>query len=50
MSLPALPDPAAILALQEQEAATLPPPTVPTVQQVPHQEPGRWPHTRGGRD
>jgi phospholipase C len=41
-----LPDPAPILALQQQEAATLPPPTVPTVQSLPHQEPGRRPHTR----
>jgi phospholipase C len=46
MSLPSLPDPAALLALQEQEAATLPAPTVPVVQVVPHQEPGRRPHTR----
>lgn len=45
MSMPKLPDPAALLALQEQEAATLPAPVVPTVQQVPHQEPGTRPHT-----
>jgi phospholipase C len=46
MSLPSLPDPAALLALQEQEAATLPAPVVPAVQVAPHQEPGRRPHTR----
>jgi phospholipase C len=46
MPLRSLPDPAALLALQEQEAATLPAPLVPAVQQVPRQEPGRRPHTR----
>jgi phospholipase C len=47
MSMPKLPDPAALLALQEQEAATLPAPAVPgAVQQVPHQEPDHRPHTR----
>jgi len=45
MSVPKLPDPAALLALQQEEAATLPAPVVPTVQQVPHQEPGTRPHT-----
>ncbi|MFF4741373.1 alkaline phosphatase family protein [Streptomyces sp. NPDC001262] len=44
-SFPELPDPAPLLALEEQEAATLPPPAVPPVQTVPHQEPGRRPHT-----
>ncbi|MEU7167553.1 alkaline phosphatase family protein [Streptomyces morookaense] len=44
-SFPGLPDPAPLLALEEQEAATLPPPAVPTVQTVPHQEPGSRPHT-----
>jgi phospholipase C len=44
-TFPKLPDPAPILALQEQEAATLPAQTVPTVQQVPHQEHGRRPHS-----
>ncbi len=42
---PKLFDPAPLYALEQQEAATLPPPTVPTVQTVPHQEPGRRPHT-----
>jgi len=46
MSMPTLPDPAALLALQEQEAATLPAQTAPGAdQQVPHQEPGSRPHT-----
>ena len=45
-TFPKLPDPAPILALQEHEAATLPAPTVPTMQTVPHQEPGHRPHTR----
>ncbi|MBO0744936.1 MAG: phospholipase, partial [Candidatus Dormibacteraeota bacterium] len=46
MAIPARPDPAALLALQEQEAATLPPQVAPgAVQQVPHQEPGTRPHT-----
>jgi hypothetical protein len=39
-SFPTLLDPAPLLALEQQEAATLPPWTVPTVQTVPHQEPG----------
>ena len=47
MPMPKLPDPATLLARQEQEAATLPAPAVPgAVQQVPHQEPGHRPHTR----
>lgn len=37
-SFPRLPDPAPLYAREQQEAATLPPPTVPTVQTVPHQE------------
>ena len=45
-SFPKLADPAPLLELEEQQAATLPPWTVPTVQTVPHQEPGRRPHTR----
>jgi phospholipase C len=45
-SFPKLPDPAAILAEQQHEAATLPAPTVPSVQHIPHQEHGRRPHTR----
>jgi phospholipase C len=46
MSMPKLPDPAALLALQGQEAATLPAPVIPGAdQQVPHQEPGSRPHT-----
>jgi phospholipase C len=44
--LPELPDTSALIALEEQEIATLPPPQVPAVQTVPHQEPGpRRPHT-----
>ncbi len=43
---PELPDPAPLYDLEKQEAATLPPPTVPAVQTVPHQEPGSRPHTR----
>lgn len=42
---PKLADPAPLLALEQQEAATLPAPSVPTVQTVPHQEPGHRPHT-----
>ena len=45
-TFPRLPDPAPILARQQHEAETLPPPTVPTVQHVPHQERGHRPHTR----
>jgi phospholipase C len=46
MKMPSLPNPAALLALQQQEAATLPAPAVPgAAQQVPHQEPGCRPHT-----
>ncbi|MEU5425003.1 alkaline phosphatase family protein [Streptomyces olivoreticuli] len=37
-SFPRLPDPAPLYAREQQEATTLPPPTVPTVQTVPHQE------------
>ncbi|BCJ33974.1 putative non-hemolytic phospholipase C [Actinocatenispora thailandica] len=43
---PRLPDPTPLLAVEQREAATLPLPTVPTSQQVPHQEPGHRPHTR----
>jgi len=43
---PRLSDPAPLLDLEEQEAATLPLPTVPTTQTVPHQEPGHRPHTK----
>ncbi|TNC23544.1 alkaline phosphatase family protein [Amycolatopsis alkalitolerans] len=46
VSFPRLPDPVALYDLQKEEAATLPAPTVPADQQVPHQEPGRRPHTR----
>jgi phospholipase C len=42
---PELPDPAPLYDLEVQEAATLPAPTVPTVQMVPRQEPGGRPHT-----
>ncbi len=48
-SFPQLPDPAPILALQQREAMTLPPPTVPAVQAPPHQEPGWRPHTWASR-
>jgi hypothetical protein len=37
---PTLPDPAANLLLEQQEVATFPAPTVPTVQSLPQQEPG----------
>jgi phospholipase C len=37
---PTLPDPAPLLAKQKEEVATLPAPSVPTTQSVPHQEPG----------
>ncbi|MBO0828385.1 MAG: phospholipase [Streptosporangiales bacterium] len=37
---PKLSDPAPLVALEQQEVATLPPPTVPSTQTVPHQEPG----------
>ena len=43
---PKLQDPTPLLALEELEAATLPLPTVPAVQTIPHQEPGGRPHTR----
>jgi phospholipase C len=43
--LPELPDTAALIAQEQQETATLPPPQVPAVQTLPHQEPGRRPHT-----
>jgi phospholipase C len=43
--LPELPDTAALVALEQQETATLPPPQVPAVQSVPHQEHGHRPHT-----
>jgi hypothetical protein len=37
---PKLPDPAPLVAQEKQEVATLPAPSVPTTQSVPHQEPG----------
>jgi phospholipase C len=40
---PKLPDPAPLLAQQKQEVVTLPAPSVPTTQSVPHQEPGSRP-------
>ena len=43
--LPKLPDPAALIALEQQETATLPPPQVPAVQTMPRQEPGHRRHT-----
>lgn len=45
-SFPRLPDPTPLYDVEQQEAATLPPPTVPTTRRVPHQERGRRPHTR----
>jgi phospholipase C len=46
LNVPVMPDPVALLALQEQQAATLPAPAVPgAMQVVPHQEPGTRPHT-----
>src|SRR5262249_14899841 len=42
---PTLAAPAPLLALEQQEAATLPAPTVPPVQTLPRQEPGGRPHT-----
>jgi phospholipase C len=41
---PILSDPAPLVAQEEQEVATLPPPSVPTTQTMPHQEPGSRPH------
>ncbi|HZX07674.1 alkaline phosphatase family protein [Kribbella sp.] len=40
---PALPDPAPVVARQKEEAATLPDPSVPAAQSLPHQEPGTRP-------
>jgi phospholipase C len=40
---PKLPDPAPMVAQQQQEVATLPAPSVPTTQSVPRQEPGTRP-------
>lgn len=42
-TLSTLPDPAALVAAEQQEVATLPPPHAPTVQTIPHQEPGNRP-------
>jgi len=42
---PRLPDPQSLLELEQREAATLPLPTVPTLQRAPHQEHGRSPRT-----
>ncbi|HZU17862.1 MAG TPA: alkaline phosphatase family protein [Candidatus Dormibacteraeota bacterium] len=44
LRFPRLPDPAPLVALEEQEVATLPPPAVPSVQTMLGQEPGRRPH------
>lgn len=44
--IPTYEDTVAQYELENQEAATLPPPVIPTVQQTPHQEPGSRPHTR----
>jgi phospholipase C len=43
--LPGLPDTAALIAVEQQEVATLPAPQVPAVQTRPRQEPGNRPHT-----
>jgi len=50
-SFPGLADPAPVLARQQQEAASLPPPSAPAHQSMPRQEPGYRPHTgpRSGR-
>ncbi|MCC3769653.1 alkaline phosphatase family protein [Streptomyces sp. UNOC14_S4] len=45
-SFPELPDPAPLYELEQREAATLPPPAVPTTQTMPRQEPGHRPRTR----
>ena len=46
LRIPAMPDPVALLTLQQQEAASLPAPTAPGAKQVvPHQEPGTRAHT-----
>ena len=42
---PRLPDPQSLYELEQREAATLPLPTVPTLQRAPHQEHGRSPRT-----
>ena len=44
MRFPQLPDPEPLIALEQQEADTLPPPTVPAQQSMPAQEPGTRPH------
>lgn len=41
--LPALPDAAALYRKERHRASTLPRPTIPKVQALPHQEPGRRP-------
>ena len=41
---PELPDPAPLVTKEQQEVATLPAPSVPSPQSVPHQEPGTRPH------
>lgn len=46
VTFPKLPDPAPVLALEQQEVASLPEPTVPADQVPPRQEPGNRPHTR----
>ncbi|MBO0810844.1 MAG: phospholipase C, phosphocholine-specific, partial [Microlunatus sp.] len=43
--IPTNADAQALYALEVNEAATLPPPVIPTNQTVPHQEPGTRPHT-----
>ncbi|WP_255950128.1 alkaline phosphatase family protein [Streptomyces odontomachi] len=44
-SFPRLPDPGPLYEKELEEVATLPSPTVPTVQSMPHQERGHRPHT-----
>jgi phospholipase C len=43
---PRLPDPAPLYQRELDEVGTLPPPSLPASQTVPHQEPGRRPRTR----
>jgi phospholipase C len=45
LEIPALPDTAALYQKELSEVATLPAPVPPTVQSVPHQEPGHKRHT-----
>lgn len=44
LSFPPLPDPGPLYEKELEEVATLPSPTVPVVQSMPHQERGHRPH------